>query len=218
MIIHNIEQGSEAWFSARCGKVTGTRFKALVAGESTATYKDLLTNIVCEIITGKAEETYSNAIMEHGIETEPIARTVYESMFDCKVKTTGFITPDEDHKYHEWIGISPDGLLLQNDLIPIKQTEFEGILEIKCPLMRTHFEYIEANKLPSEYRYQVQGQLFVTGLSYCHFMSYVEGMKPFVIPVLPDQELFAEFERRLDALIIQVQNKLETYHKYNYDE
>jgi len=206
MIVHNIEQKSEAWFEARCGRVTGTRFSSLVSGETTKGYRDLLTNIACEIITGKAEETYSNGIMEHGIETEPIARAVYESMFDCEVKTTGFITPEEDHKYHDWIGISPDGLLN------------EGILEIKCPLMRTHFEYIEANKLPSEYRYQVQGQLFVTGLSYCHFMSYVEGMKPFVIPVVPDQELFAEFERRLDALIIQVQNKLETYHKYNYDE
>jgi hypothetical protein len=45
MILHNIEQQSEAWYQVRCGKVTGTRFKALVAGESTQTYKDLLTNI-----------------------------------------------------------------------------------------------------------------------------------------------------------------------------
>jgi putative phage-type endonuclease len=207
MIIHNIEQGSEAWFSARCGKVTGTRFKALVAGESTATYKDLLTNIACEIITGKAEETYSNANMEHGTETEPIARAEYESLFGVTVKTAGFITPDEDHKYHDWIGISPDGLLFT-----------DGLLEIKCPLMRTHFEYIEANKLPSEYRYQVQGQLFVTGLSYCHFMSFVEGMKPLIVPVVPDLELFKEFERRLDALIIQVQNKLNVYNNYDYNE
>jgi putative phage-type endonuclease len=205
MIIHNIEQGSEAWFAARCGRVTGTRFKALVAGEGTATYKDLVTNIVCEIITNKAEETYSNAIMEHGIETEPIARLEYVFLFETEVKTAGFITPDEDHKYFTWIGISPDGLLPE-----------EGILEIKCPLMRTHFEYIEANKLPAEYRYQVQGQLFVTGLKYCDFMSFVDGMKPFIIRVYPDLELFKEFEKRLDLLIIQVQNKLSTYHKYDY--
>jgi putative phage-type endonuclease len=205
MIIHNIEQGSEAWFAARCGRVTGIRFKALVAGEGTATYKDLVTNIVCEIITNKAEETYSNAIMEHGIETEPIARLEYVFLFETEVKTAGFITPDEDHKYFTWIGISPDGLLPE-----------EGILEIKCPLMRTHFEYIEANKLPAEYRYQVQGQLFVTGLKYCDFMSFVDGMKPFIIRVYPDLELFKEFEKRLDLLIIQVQNKLSTYHKYDY--
>jgi putative phage-type endonuclease len=207
MIYLNCEQGSEAWFEARCGRVTGTHFKELVAGETTDTYKKLVTNLACEIITKRKEETYSNANMEYGIETEPIARIIYEDLFDVKVETIGFIQPDEDHKYHEWIGVSPDGLIPD-----------DGILEIKCPLMRTHFEYIEANKLPTEYKYQVQGQLFVSGRSYCHFMSFVEGMKPFVIPIYPDLELFKEFEKRLDLLIPQVQNKLLTYTKYRYDE
>ena len=203
MIIFNIEQQSEAWHEVRCGRVTGTRFKALMAGESTQTYKDLITNLACEIITKRAEETYSNAQMEHGIETEPDARKEYESYFSCEVKQVGFITPDEDNKYHNWIGISPDGV-----------TEDNGMIEIKCPMMRTHLEYIEANKLPSEYRYQVQGQLFVTGFDYCDFMSFVEGMKPFIIRVLPDKDLFAKFEERLDILIEQVKEKIETYNKY----
>lgn len=204
MIIHNIEQGSEAWFAEKAGKVTGTRFKALVAGESTATYKDLVTDIACEIITGRMQESYSNANMEHGTETEPIARAEYERLFDIEVKTVGFVTPEEDHKYFGWIGVSPDGLT-------------DGMLEIKCPMMKTHLGYIEANKLPAEYRYQVQGQLFVTGLSYCDFMSFVEGMKPFIIRVLPDTELFTEFERRLDILIVQVMEKITNYNKYDYE-
>src|SRR5664279_5721337 len=169
MILHKIEQHSEAWFVSRCGRVTGTCFKALIASETTATYKDLITDIACEIITGRQQESnYSNANMEHGTETEPKARKEYEIIFDCDVKEVGFVTPDEDHKYHEWIGVSPDGILSDN-----------GLLEIKCPMMKTHLGYIEAKKLPSEYRYQVQGQLFVTGYDYCDFMSYVEGMKPF---------------------------------------
>jgi putative phage-type endonuclease len=204
MILHNIEQGSEAWHQIRCGRVTGTRFASLVAGETTKTYKDLVTNIACEIITGKAEETYINAIMEKGIETEPIARAEYESLFETEVKTIGFITPDEDNKYYDWIGVSPDGLL------------DTGLIEIKCPLMKTHFGYIEDNRLPAEYRHQVQGQLFVTGLEYCDFMSFVEGMKPFIIRAYPDMELFAEFEKRLDILIIQVKEKLDNYHNYDY--
>jgi putative phage-type endonuclease len=204
MIKHLIDQKSEAWHEVRCGRVTGTRFKSLVAGNSTATYKDLITNIACEIITGRAEETYFNAIMENGIETEPEARKEYEALFGVIIDQIGFITPDEDHKYYDWIGISPDGLTPDN-----------GMIEIKCPLMRTHLEYIEANKLPSEYRYQVQGQLFVTGLSYCDFMSYVDGMKPFIIRVFPDAELFKEFETRLDILIEQVKSKIEIYNQYD---
>ena len=205
MIIHNCEQQSEAWYLARCGRVTGTRFKNLMSKETTDSYKDLITDIACEMITMKAEESYSNANMEYGLETEPEARKLYESIFDVEVKTVGFIMPDEDNRFHEWIGISPDGLLPYN-----------GILEIKCPKMRTHLEYIERDSLPSEYRYQVQGQLFVTGFDHCHFMSYVKGMKPFIIPVYPDINLFHEFETRLDILIEQVKQKLENYHKYDY--
>jgi putative phage-type endonuclease len=205
MILHRIDQHSEAWHQVRCGRVTGTRFKELVAGETTATYKDLIADIACEIITGRAEESYSNAVMERGLEMEPKAREKYEELFDVKVEQVGFISPDEDNKFAEWVGISPDGLT-------------DGILEIKCPYMKTHLNYIEANKLPSEYRYQVQGQLFVTGLPYCDFMSYVEGMKPFIIRVTPDQELFKEFEKRLDILIVQVMEKINKYHKYDYNE
>ena len=207
MIVYNIEQHSEAWHEARCGRVTGTRFKNLVSKETTDSYKDLVTNIACEIITGAAEETYVSPAMQYGIETEPEARREYETITDVSVTQAGFVIPDEEHKYHNWIGISPDGLLPD-----------DGILEIKCPLARTHFEYIERGVLPSEYRYQVQGQLFVTGFKYCHFMSYVPGMKPFIIEVLPDAELFELFNQRLDKLIIEVQEKLTKYQNYKYDE
>lgn len=204
MILHNIEQHSEAWHDIRTGRVTGTRFKNLMSKESTASYQDLITDIACEIITGRAEETYTNAIMERGLETEPEARKEYEIILGTEIKQVGFIIPDEDNKYHNWVGISPDGL-----------TEDNGLIEIKCPLMRTHLEYIEANKLPAEYRYQVQGQLFVTRLDYCDFISYVEGMKLFCTRVYPDTELFSGFEKRLDVLITQVLGKIERYNKYN---
>jgi len=204
MIILNIEQRSEAWYEARCGRVTGTRFADLVAGESTKTYKNLISDIACEIITGRQDDGYVSPAMEHGIETEPEARAEYETITGVKVTDAGFIIPDEGQKYHEWIGISPDGL------------PPAGIIEIKCPIMRTHLEYIEAGRLPAEYRHQVQGQLFVTGFPYCDFVSYVEDMKPFIIRVEPDPELFKEFEMRLDNLIDDVQAKLHKYNTYNY--
>jgi len=206
MIIHNIDQHSEAWHEIRCGRVTGTRFKALVAKETTDTYKDLLTNIACEIITHRAEETYSNALMEKALELEPVAREVYEDITGNIVKTAGFITRDEDDEFEEWIGISPDGMIE------------DGLLEIKCPLMRTHMEYIMANKLPTDYRYQVQGQLFVSGLKFCDFMSFAEGMKPFIIRVYPEVELFKLFTKRLSIAINQIGELLKQYTNYDYNE
>jgi putative phage-type endonuclease len=206
MILINIDQGSEAWFEVKAGKVTGTRFKALVAGEGTQTYKDLVSNIACEMITGRMEETYSNSAMEYGIETEDVARLEYQSLLQIPVIQCGFIQPDEDHKFFEWIGVSPDGILPTQN----------GMIEIKRPMMRTHLEYIESGKLPTEYRYQVQGQLFVTGFGFCDFVSSVDGMKPFIVRVYPDQELFLEFEKRLEKLIVDVNKKLENYNKYDY--
>lgn len=207
MIILNAEQHSEAWHEARMGRVTGTRFKSLMMGESTQGYKDLVLTIACELLLKKSEDTYVSPIMEHGTETEPEARTEYETLLGTEIKQVGFIIPDEDHIYHDWIGVSPDGLTSDN-----------GMIEIKCPLMKTHLGYIEDNKLPSEYRYQVQGQLFVTGFDYCDFISYVEGMKPFIIRVEPDKALFLEFQKRLNVLIEQVKNKIELYNKYDYNE
>ena len=205
MIKINCEQRSECWFQVRAGRVTGTRFIELMAGEKTAAFQRLINNLVVEIITGKIEEGYCSPIMENGIRQEPFAREEYSQIMGIEVEQTGFIIPDEENPFHEWIGISPDGLLPDR-----------GLLEIKCPLRRTHLEYIFANKLPAEYRYQVQGQLFVTSSDYVDFMSYVEDMKPFIIRVYPDRELFDEFEKRLNLLIPEVKRKLEIYNNYDY--
>ena len=207
MIIFDIEQRSEAWFEARAGRVTGTRFKLLMAKETTKTYQDLIYDMAAEIITGKIESGYVSEAMQAGIDTEPIARDEYVITTETKVVDAGFVIPDEDNKYHDWIGVSPDGLIGK-----------DGLLEIKCPMPKTHLKYITAGKLPTEYRYQVQGQMFVTACKYCDFMSYSEGMQPFIIRVYPDKDLFAEFEKRLDALIPAVKEVTKKYDTYNIYE
>ena len=197
------DQHSEAWFQARLGRVTGTRFAQLMMGDSTKGYKDLILDIAGEILTGEAEETYTNEIMQRGIDLEPEARKEYESLFECKVEQVGFIIPDEENKYHDWIGISPDGLT-------------DGLQEFKCPMKKTHLSYINVGKLPNDYKYQVQGQLFTTELPYCDFMSYYPGLKPFIVREFPDVELFKEFETRLDQTIELVKIQINKYNQYSY--
>lgn len=201
MIILNHEQHSEAWHEARAGRITGTRFSTLVSGETTQGYKDLVTDITCEIITGKRDDGYISADMENGTLTEPIARAWYIDNIQnvCEV---GFVIPDEENEFHEWIGISPDGL-----------GDKYG-LEIKCPKSKTLMGYIEGDKLPSVYKHQVQGSLFITGYDYWDFMAYVEGMKPFLVRTYPDLEQFAIYEQRLRKLIQEVKIKLEKYNNY----
>lgn len=201
MIKLHMEQGSEAWYQERCGRFTASQFKNLMAGKSTASYKDLITNIAAQIISGQTETTYSNALMERGVEMEPIARREYENTFNVEVEQVGFILPDSN-VLQDWTGISPDGLT-------------DGGLEIKCPLMKTHLNYIKAGVLPNEYKWQVQGSLFISGLTWWDFMSYYPNMKPFILRIYPDQEMHQQLDERFDDAIKEVLELIKVYDRYD---
>jgi len=199
-----IEQGSEAWYQARLGRITGTRFNALMMTDSTKGYKDLISDIACEMISGEFDEQFKSTLMDRGNEVEPEARGLYEELFETTVEQVGIVYTDEDNEFHEWVGVSPDGLT-------------DGLLEIKCPLRKTHLNYIGEGVLPSEYKWQVYGLLFVTGLPYCDFMSYFPDMKPFIVRVHPDDEIFKLISTRLRLTIQRIKEKLEMYNNYSYE-
>jgi exodeoxyribonuclease (lambda-induced) len=203
MIIHHIEQRSEAWHDIRLGKFTGTRIGSLLSAKTTAKYQDAIFNVVSEIITGNADEQKITDDMQTGIDLEPYAIKEYESIFDVGVKEIGFVQPE--NKFKEWVGISPDGFI-----------NSDGMIEIKCPKSKTHLKYIEQNKLPSIYKSQVQSQLWICEKEYCDFMSYVPEMKPFIIRVFPDLEYIEKLKSELIIAIDKVKYYLDNYNKYNY--
>jgi len=197
-MIYNVEQDSPAWDELRAGRVTGTRFQTLVSGMKTKGYQDLILDITGEILTGEREPSFSNDIMQRGIDLEPEGALEYERVTKQDVELIGFVTKDGD--LEEWTGVSPDRLI-KND----------GILEIKCPLRKTHLKYLKGQKLPTEYKHQVQSQMWVTGRKYVDFMSFYPKLKPFIIRVYPDLELFADYEERMTILIKDVKELIKTY-------
>ena len=62
-----MEQGTPEWFNSRLGKVTASRVADVLAtiksGES-ASRRNYRMQLVCERLTGKKEETFTNAHME----------------------------------------------------------------------------------------------------------------------------------------------------------
>lgn len=201
MILVDIEQGSEAWHEIRAGKITGTRFSSVMADKSTAKYKDLIIELAGEIITGEKEESYSNAMMERGVEMEEDARKAYELLFNVDVSEIGFCIASG---FDEWVGISPDGF------VPSEH----GMTEFKCPTRKTHMNYMRMNKLPSVYKWQVQGGLMVSKMQYCDFMSYRADMKPFIIRVLPDLEMHAQLAVEIHTVIKEVKKQILAYNEY----
>jgi len=184
MLVLDVEQLSPAWFAARCGIPTASNFDKIVTtkGESSTQYKKYLYQLAGELVAGSKEETYQNAAMTRGIELEGEARELYELVTDNAVDEVGICYANEDKKF----SCSPDGLVGE-----------DGTLEIKCPLMATHVEYLLKGKLPTKYLQQVQGQLFVTNKKWCDFVSYYPGLRPLIVRVSRDEVFISKLETAL---------------------
>lgn len=196
MKIFDFEQMSEEWFAARCGIPTASNFDKIITtkGEPSKQRQKYLYRLAGEAVSGKAEETYQNAAMLRGIEMEQEARSLYELSKDEDVQQVGFCLADDGY------GASPDGLVGD-----------KGSLEIKCPTIAVHVEYLLANKLPTAYFQQVQGQLFVAEREWCDFVSYYPSIKPLIIRVNRDEVFIRKLETELKGFteeLKQIINKI----------
>ena len=159
-MIEMIEQRSDAWFEARIGKVTASRVADVIAKTKTgysATRDNYMAQLVCERLTGQKGESFTNAAMQWGTETEPLARAAYESLQDVLVEEVGFVS----HHTIDMAGASPDGFV--ND---------DGLIEIKCPNTATHIDTLLTQTVPGKYNTQMQFQMACTGRSWCDFVSF----------------------------------------------
>jgi putative phage-type endonuclease len=159
-MIELMEQGTEAWFNIRIGKVTASRVADVLAKTKTGystTRDNYMAQLVCERLTGQKGESFTNAAMQHGTETEPLARAAYEARYDVLVDEVGFVS----HPTIEMSGASPDGLVGD-----------DGLIEIKCPNTATHIETLLSESVPNKYYTQMQFQIACTGRKWCDFVSF----------------------------------------------
>jgi len=191
-----MEQGTPEWFNSRLGKVTASRVADVLAtiksGES-ASRRNYRMQLVCERLTGKKEETFTNAHMERGIELEPIARSLYEMDSGLFVKEIAFV----EHPTIKMAGCSPDGLVSE-----------DGLIEIKCPTVANHIETLTSNAAPSKYIAQMQWQMACTGRKWCDFVSFnvelPDHLQLFVKRVERDDEYIANAEKEVIAFLDEV--------------
>ena len=179
-------QRSEAWINARLGKVTASRVADLMAKTKTgysASRANYMAQLVCERLTGQQQESYSNAAMQWGTDTEPQARAAYEFLTDAVVEETGFVM----HPTIPDFGASPDGLI-----------GAEGMLEIKCPNTATHLDTLLSETVPGKYVTQMQVQMACSGRAWCDFVSFdprlPAELQMWVRRVPRDDEAIAEIE------------------------
>ena len=191
-----IEQGTVEWHLQRLGKVTASRVSDVLSkgksGES-ASRKNYRTELLVQRLTGQPGESFTNAAMEWGTATEPLARIAYEAEMGVFVDQVAFI----DHPSIAQFGCSPDGLVA------------EGLIEIKCGNTATHIDWMLDGKPPTKHIPQMQCQMAVTGRQWCDFVSFdprlPEDLQLFVVRLERDEEYIKAMEVEVEKFLSEVE-------------
>ena len=202
-----IQQGTAEWHQLRLGKVTASRVADILAKTKTgpsASRNNYLIELALQRVTKTIEESYTNAAMEWGTQTEPQARVAYEVKTGNFVDQVAFI----DHPTITGFGCSPDGIV-----------DLDGLIEIKCPNSATHWSYIKANEPPNKYFIQMQAQMAVTGAKWCDFVSFdprmPERSQLLVVRVMRDPEYILYMEAEIVQFLKEVEKEVQLMEKRN---
>lgn len=159
--IIDCEQRSPAWRLARLGKLTGSvacdMMTKIKSGESAARRK-LRIRLALERLTNRSQESdFVSASMQHGIDSEPTAVAEYEARTGTILEPVGFV--------------QVEGLMAGCSLDSFVSGR-QGIVEIKCPDSSTHYEYLRAKRIPTDYYWQCLHNVWITGARFCDFVSF----------------------------------------------
>lgn len=196
-----MDQRTDEWFAARLGKATASRMGDIMAKTKTgygASRENYKFELALERITQRKAPGFTSAAMQWGVDTEPAARSAYEIFTGNFVTEVGMIL----HPSIAMTGASPDGLVGS-----------DGLIEIKCPESKKHFETLVSKKPSSDYVYQMQWQMACTERDWCHFVSFdprfPEHLQLFMVKIARDSELIAQMENEVKKFLSEVDELVE---------
>lgn len=207
-----VSQGTEAWRQARCGVVTASNFKHVMArkanGDQLKARQTYMRSLAFERISQVPVHELTAKSLAWGKTNEGRARSEYEIRSGNVCEEVGLLL----HPDMPFVGASPDALV-----------EHDGGIEIKCPISEHIHIGTWLDGMPEEHMPQVQGAMFVTGRQWWDFVSfdvrlgdhpsslYVERIPrdPAFIATLED-ELW-QFELELRALVKRVVDRSTTH-------
>ena len=205
-----MEQRSTEWYAARCGSLGASQLNEALATTKNgwgASRENLKNRIIAERLTGTPTETFQNAAMIWGVETEDQARKAYESETGTFVEEMGIaFHPDLKHTH-----ASPDGLVGE-----------DGLIEIKCPNTTTHIETLKAQKVPSKYMNQMLWQMRCVDRQWCDYVSFdprlPAHLQLFVKRVERNDAAIAELEAKVAEFLDEVQGEIDELNRRFSDD
>lgn len=211
MKVIDCAQGSPEWHAARCGSLGASVLHEAVAKTKTgwgASRANRMATLIIERLTGMPQDTYQNAAMLHGIETEPEARDAYSFYREVDVEQIGLVL----HPSLSGTHASPDGLIGK-----------DGLLEVKCPQPAAHLAVLLGDPIPQKYVIQMQWQMRCCDRQWCDFVSYSpafpERMKLHIQRVKRDDKLLAELDKDVALFLKEADDKVSALRaKYDMSE
>jgi len=194
MRVIDVAQRSEQWDRLRA-RPTASQFYRFCTPAKGA-YASQATVYAAEIVAkrlGVYTESPPSYWMERGTEMEPHAKASYTAETGREIVDVGFLVPDHTEAY----GGSPDGLV------------DGGLIEIKCPKPEKVIQYHAEGTMPDEYKPQVQGLLWISGLPWCDFYGWHEGLTPFLYRVEADPK----YHEKLEACMAKLLDEIERIEK-----
>ena len=200
----NVDQRSDEWKQARCGRLTSSCADILFKegrkkGEPSYQRRDLVIRLALERMTGRSqdEDGFQSAAMQRGVEREVDARLAYEAATGSLVREAGFL----QHTAH-LAGTSLDGYV----------GDFDGIVELKCPKSATHIGYLESQKIPDDYFAQIRHHVWITGAQWADFVSFddrlPEHLQLVIVRVTREQLAIDDYQKAALLLLKEVEAKV----------
>jgi hypothetical protein len=196
MQVFDMDQGDEAWHLARLGIPTASKFATVMAKGEGKTRDEYMRRLVGEVITGKPDETFSNAHMERGKVMEDEARETYAFIEAADIRRVGFIRNGNK-------GASPDSLVGTS-----------GGLEIKTAMMHIQIDRLERDRLPPEHKAQVQGNLWLSEREWWDFVSYWPGLPMLTVRVYRDEQYIKDMSDEIDRFNDELAARVERIRSY----
>ena len=173
----------------RLGKLTASKAGVIMGGLDTSGLATYVKALAWERVYGARDEEYRNAAMDRGNELESSALDWYEYQTGADIeRTPGFV----QHPTIPYVGCSPDALAA------------DRTVQIKCPLHGAWMETKRTMQVPSEYRWQCRWEMWVTGRTWCDFVTWHPVAGGLIVPISVAEAELQQMQERaavVDAMV-----------------
>ena len=200
MIVHQVEQRSEAWHRLRMAIPTASDFGKIITAKTlkiSTQAKPYMCRLLAAWLCGHpltieedAKSDFQSQFMQRGSELEAQAYRAYELQEEVETEAVGFVTTDDGRA-----GCSPDRVIW---------AQKRG-LELKCPSMPIHVGRMLDRTIDEEYVLQVQGCMWICEAETWDVVSYYPGLPIVIVRAQRDEKYVAAISTAVEAFCVTME-------------